>query len=291
LAASAPPADPAPDPDPRPPGFRVPPGSCDTHFHVFEHGPQYPFSAHRAYTPARATNEDFARMCRALGLERAVLVHPTVYGTSNRLLLDVLRANRNYRGIAVIDAEVTDDELHELDQAGVRGIRIAAATPGAPVPLARIDALCARVAPLNWHLQLWLSTQMLLEIAPRLPELPVPVVLDHFAGLTGAHAGPCRERDTLLGLLESDRIWMKLSGAYRASVAGPPYADLAPLARAAVETAPDRLVWGSDWPHPNLRGKPMPNDGELLGLLGDWAPDETVRNRILVDNPAALYRF
>jgi predicted TIM-barrel fold metal-dependent hydrolase len=223
-------------------------------------------------------------------LERAVLVHPTTYGTDNSLLLDVLRDHRNYRGIAVVDFGVTDAQLEQLDRAGVRGIRITAVSAGG-VPLAQLDALCARIAPLGWHAQLFVRAEMMLELAPRLPELPVPVVLDHFGGLTAAHAGSSRELDTLLGLLGSGRIWVKLSAVYRASLEGPPYRDMLPIARAIIDKAPDRLLWGSDWPHPNLRGKPMPNDGDLLGLLAAWAPEELLRRRILADNPAVLYGF
>jgi len=284
------PVDIPPDPHPKPPGFRVPPGACDTHFHVFEHSPKYPFSPARAYTPARATNDDFRRMLRALGLQRAVLVQPTTYGTDNRLLLDVLRDNRDYRGIAVVDKEVSDAQLAELDRAGVKGIRISAVASGG-VPPDQLDALAARVAPLGWHVQMYLRAPMMLELAPRLPRLPVPVVLDHFAGLSAAHGGGSRELDTLLGLLGTGRIWAKLSGAYRATVEGRPYRDVAPLARALIAKAPERLLWGSDWPHANLQGKAMPNDGDLLDLLADWAPEESVRSRILVDNPAGLYGF
>jgi predicted TIM-barrel fold metal-dependent hydrolase len=284
------PVDTAADRNPRPVGFRAPPGSCDTHFHVFEHSPRYPFSPARAYTPAVATNEAYRHMLHALGLERAVLVHPTTYGTDNSLLLDVLRDHRNYRGIAVVDFGVTDAQLEQLDRAGVRGIRITAVSAGG-VPLAQLDALCARIAPLGWHAQLFVRAEMMLELAPRLPELPVPVVLDHFGGLTAAHAGSSRELDTLLGLLGSGRIWVKLSAVYRASLEGPPYRDMLPIARAIIDKAPDRLLWGSDWPHPNLRGKPMPNDGDLLGLLAAWAPEELLRRRILADNPAVLYGF
>ncbi len=243
----------------------------------------------RGYTPAKATNEDFRRMLRALGLQRAVLVHPTTYGTDNRLLLDVLRDNPDYRGVAVVDLNVTDAQLEELDRAGVKGIRITAVSAGG-VPLGQLDALCARIAPLKWHLQLFARAEKLLELAPRLPKLPVPVVLDHFGGLTTAHAGS-RELDTLRGLLGTGRIWLKLSAAYRVSLGGPPYADVLPLARALIDKAPDRLLWGSDWPHPKLHGKPMLNDGDLLGLLGTWAPEEPLRRRILADNPAALYGF
>jgi predicted TIM-barrel fold metal-dependent hydrolase len=222
-------------------------------------------------------------MLHAVGLQRAVLVHPSTYGTDNRLLLDVLRDNRNYRGIAVVDTGVSDLQLEELDRAGVKGVRVS-------VP-AQLEALAARVAPLGWHVQMYLRAPMMLELAPRLPKLPVPVVLDHFGGLSAAHAGASRELDTLLGLLGTGRIWVKLSGAYRVTVEGPPYRDVLPIARALVGKVPDRLLWGSDWPHPNLQGKPMPNDGDLLGLLADWAPDESVRRRILVDNPAGLYGF
>lgn len=277
-----------PKPVRRRPRFDVPPGACDTHFHVFEHSPRYPFAPSRYYTPARVPHEDFVRMREALGIERAVLVHPTPYGTDNRLLVDVLRDNPNYRGVAVVDLSATDSELRELDRAGVRAARV---TASAAALLGRLEELAQRVAPLGWHLQFWLPAAEMFALAPRLRELPVPVVLDHFGGLTAVHAQPCPEQDALLALLAGGRTWVKLSAAYRASLAGPPYADLLPLAGALIAAAPQRMLWGSDWPHSNLKGKPMPDAGDLLGLLGDWAPDEAVRRRILVDNPAALYGF
>jgi predicted TIM-barrel fold metal-dependent hydrolase len=277
-----------PDLDPADPGFAVPAGACDAHFHVFDDPARYPHSPERYYTPALVTLADFARVRARLGLQRAVLVHPTVYGTDDRLVFDTLALDPSLRAVTVVDLSVTDAHLRRLDAAGVRGVRL---TPTGPVPLDRIGEIAARIAPLGWHVQLWIPAATLVELAPRLAALPVPAVLDHFGGLTAAHAGPCAERDALLRLLGTGRVWAKLSAAYRASVAGPPYADLTGLAREMVATAPGRLVGGSDWPHSNQRGTPPPDTGRLLGLLRDWVPDAAARARILVDNPAELYRF
>lgn len=282
------PVDRVPDLDPADPGFAVPAGACDSHFHVFDDPVRYPHSPERYYTPALVTLADFARVRARLGLQRAVLVHPTVYGTDDRLVFDTLALDPSLRAVTVVDLSVTDAHLRRLDAAGVRGVRL---TPTGPIPLDRIGEIAARIAPLGWHVQLWIPAATLVGLAPRLAALPVPAVLDHFGGLTAAHAGPCAERDALLRLLGTGRVWAKLSAAYRASVAGPPYADLTGLAREMVATAPGRLVWGSDWPHSNQRGTPPPDTGRLLGLLRDWVPDAAARARILVDNPAELYRF
>jgi len=287
-ATDAQPVDRPPDLEPADPGFLVPEGACDAHFHVFEDPARYPLSPSRYYTPARVTLADFARVRARLGVQRAVLVHPTVYGTDDRLLFDTLGADASLRAVTVVDLSVTDAHLRRLDAAGVRGVRL---TPTGPIPFERIGEIAARIAPLGWHVQLWIPAATMLELAPRLTGLPVPAVLDHFGGLSAAHAGSCAERDALLGLLATGRVWAKLSAAYRASVAGAPYADLTGLAREIVATAPDRLVWGSDWPHSNQRGTMPPDTGRLLGLLRDWVPDAATRRRILVDNPAALYRF
>ncbi|MGE0799830.1 MAG: amidohydrolase family protein [Lautropia sp.] len=284
------PVDPPPDPRPRSCGFAVPAGACDAHFHVFPGSDAYPRSPARAYDPALATDADYRTLMRSLGLQRAVLVHPTTYGTDNRLLVDVLRANPDYRGIAVVDLQADGRQLDMLREAGVRGIRITAVAGGG-VPLDQMDALASRIAPLDWHLQLFTRAETMQQLAPRLPRLPVPVVLDHLGGLSAADGDGSDALDTVLRLLATGRVWVKLSGAYRASASGLPYRDTIALGRALVQAAPDRLVWGSDWPHPNRRGQPMPNDGDLLALLAEWAPDERVRSRILVDNAAALYGF
>lgn len=279
------------DPCPRPPKFQVPAGACDSHFHVFVHAPTYPFSPLRGYTPAPATNTDYRRLMEALGLQRAVLVHPTPYGTDNALLRDLLRDNPNYRGIAVIDAGVADADLQQLQAAGVRGIRVTTAFDASGAALSSLETLADRIAPLGWHVQLHLRGSTLPDVASRVLALPTPIVFDHMGGLGPSDHPRSPAFETLVDLLGTGRVWVKLSSAYRKSAEGPPYRDTIPLARALVEAAPDRLVWGSNWPHPHLKGIPMPNDGDLLGLLADWAPDERVRRKILVDNPIALYGF
>jgi predicted TIM-barrel fold metal-dependent hydrolase len=229
-------------------------------------------------------------MAQRLGLQRAVLVQPTIYGTDNRLLLDTLAQDRCCRGVCAIDDHTSDAELRALDIVGVCGIRVTS-IPGGQAAHDYLRQTAGRIAPLGWHMQLYIGPGLLLKLHRTMADLPVEVVLDHFAGLSAAHAKACDERDALASLLETGRCWIKLSGAYRASLNGPPYRDVQALARWLIAVNEERLVWGSDWPHAHLRGRPMPNDGALLNLLAEQAIDDSQRHRILVDNPAALYRY
>ncbi len=282
----------APSPPPRatkPPKTKAPAKSCDCHFYIFGPPARYPLAAIRGYTPPPALVPQYRAMIDTLGIERMVIVHPSVYGTDNSCSLDAMAAlGERCRMVAVIDSFVTDAQLKQMDAAGVRGARFNLISMGGPSRNA-LEAIARRVAPLGWHLQVYVEGKQLAELAPILEKLPVPVVVDHMGQIMTAWGPNNPSLRALRKLIDSGRGWVKLCG-YRCSSAGPPYADVTPLARALIGSAAERCVWGSDWPHPNLNGA-VPDDGALLDLLSEWAPSDAIRHKILVENPAALYGF
>ena len=278
------------NPDPGKPRLAIPASSADCHAHIFGPQAQYPYTPNRSYTPPEASIEAYRRMLAALGFERGVIVQPSVYGTDNRCTRDAVAASGGkWRGVAVVEPGVSDSLLAELHAAGFRGVRINLLFKGG-LQLDALERIAPAIQPLGWHLQLLLDGRDLPELADRLRRLPVDIVVDHMghmpASLGTGHAG----FQTLLQLLRGGRCWVKLSGAYRIASRPQPYEDAVPFARALVETAPDKLVFGTDWPHPSI-SVPMPQDASLLDLLPMWAPDEATRRRILVENPARLYDF
>ncbi len=289
MSEPAPPACPGPDPSPRgATRFRVPPGAVDTHAHVIGLPPAYPFVSTRHYTPPEATADAYLHILDATGMTYGVLVQVSVHGTDNRLMVETLQAHpARLRGVAVTALGLGDPAYAALHQAGVRGLRINVLYGGGVGldDLARYGALCREM---GWHLQLLLDARALPDLAPRLAALPVPFVVDHMGHLPAAAGVRDPGFQTLVGLVR-DGAWVKLSGAYRMSAA-PPYADTAAFAQALYAAAPERCVWGSDWPHVATYGA-MPNVGDLLDLLADWLPDEAARQAVLVDNPHRLYGF
>ena len=254
------------DPNPRPPRFKAPPGATDTHFHIFGPEKKYQLVADRRFTPPDASVESYLHLHRTLGLSRAVLVQPSSYGTDNRRQLDAAREmDIPTRVIVVVPPAITDRELDELYRAGARAV-------------------------LGWHIQLMLAPAHLLELAPRLQKLRCDFVIDHMGDIQAALGTEQSAFKALLRLLETGRCWTKLSAGYHVSQQQPPYRDVIPLAQALVAARPDRLLWGTDWPHINP-GKLMPNSTEFFDLLFDWVPDDAIRRRILVDNPSHLYGF
>lgn len=273
-----------------PPSFRVPDGACDTHAHVIGLPPAYPFVPERSYTPPEASEASYLAMLDALRVSRGVLVQVSVHGTDNRRMVEVLRHNSTrLRGVAVVAPDVSERELLDLTAAGVRGIRLNVLFGGG-VSIDAMESLAQKVAPLGWHIQLLLDARDLPEIGPRIERLPVQVVIDHMGHMPVSAGTDHPGFQWLLRLVGNGRAWVKLSGAYRVSQTGAPYHDTLPFARALLQAAPDRCVWGSDWPHVAVPG-PMFDTGDLLDLLSVWAPDETTRRRILVENPARLYDF
>jgi predicted TIM-barrel fold metal-dependent hydrolase len=286
--------------------FDVPSGACDCHTHIFGDGRQFPWTAARVYTPEPASIAEMRSLHRALHMERVVVVQPSVYGTDNACTLDAVRQlGQRARAVAVIDERAPSSALDALDAAGVRGIRLNLATAGQTDAGRARDRLLRSVEQLagrNWHIQMYTAMAVIDAIRDRIAESPVPIVFDHFGGAQAALGAAQPGFDALLGLLRAGKAYVKISGAYRSSNAAPDYADVAPLAKALIAANPQRILWGSDWPHPDssiVAGRKATDiapllpidDGRVLNQLAVWAPSPAQRRTILVDNPARLYGF
>ena len=284
-----------PDPRPRRPTLSLPPGSCDCHAHICGPADTYRYAGTRIYTPPDALLPDYLAMLATLGIERAVIVQPSAYGTDNTVMLEALKtAAFALRGIAVIDREtVTDAELARMNRAGVRGVRINlvdVAAPSGELPLGPVRRLAERVAPLGWHVEFLMHVDDQPALDSTFADFPTDIVLGHL-GYMRPDKDPSEPGfQALLRLMEGGRCWVKLTAPYRITAGDLPYPNVTPTARALVEAAPDRLLWGSDWPHVMVT-KPMPNDGDLCDLLADWIQDADIRHKVLVENPARLYGF
>ncbi len=283
---------PPPHPSPHAPAFAPPPRACDAHCHVFGPAARFPFAAERAYTPPDSGIDKFEALQQRLGLSRAVFVQASCHGTDNRAMVDALeRGKGRYAGVAMIDESFGDREISALHDAGVRAIRFnfVAHLGGAP-DLPSFHRIVGRVAAFGWHIVLHFDAVDLARYAELLDALPVPYIIDHMARVD-ASAGLDQEPfQRLLTLRSDERCWVKLSGAERLTAGGaPPYDDVVPFAQELIRAAPERVLWGTDWPHPNVRA--MPDDGDLVDALALYAPDPETRNRILVENPERLYDF
>lgn len=288
------PTAPPPDPDTRTPKLKAPPGTCDTHCHVFGPAAKYGFAPVRRYTPPDCLLADYLRMARTIGVERTVLVNASGHGTDNRPTLDAIaEAGTNFRGVAIVDADVTEAELTRLHEGGMRGLRMNTLGSSGGVSIEHMETLAERTADLGWLVELHLrGGDELLGIIPRLRRLKCNFVIDHFGGTRGGQGAGHPAFRALLDLMrDSDLGWVKLASFYRLSDDGSQdWADMVALARALIEARPDRLIWGSNWPHPNHHKK-MPNDGDLLDAMAEWTADEDIRRQILADNPARLFGF
>ncbi|MET0204242.1 MAG: amidohydrolase family protein [Casimicrobiaceae bacterium] len=272
------------------PKLKVPPLSCDAHAHVLGPASKYPYVANRSYTPPDALPSDFLRMLNVLGMERMVVVQASCYGEDNRRTIDAVQelGMHRARGVVMVGASIAESELQAMHDKGVRATRFITTAKGGPT-LDQLKDVAARIAPFGWPIEMYIPTHVWPEVLPIVERLPVPVVFDHMGGMMAdtPPGDPVFKR--IIALLESGRCWTKLTG-YRPSVQGPPYDDVAPLARYIIAHAPDRCVWGSDWPHTAIEGY-MPDDGKLLDQLGAWVDDDATLAKILVDNPANLYKF
>ncbi|MGO1767652.1 GntR family transcriptional regulator [Advenella sp. S44] len=272
------------------PGFELPANACDTHAHVVSDDTNaFPFVADRSYTPPAAPETRYLSMLDHTGMQRGVLVQISVYGDDNRYMLQVLERHPDtLRGIAVVRDNVTDAQLRQMHEAGVRGLRINVLFGGG-TGFEAMENLARKIANYGWHMQFLMDARQLPELLPRLKQLPVPGVIDHMGHMPVAEGINHPGFRAMQELIEHHGWWVKLSGAYRISDDFPEFANVVPWAQALIATNEDRMVWGSDWPHVSIPR--MPDTGLLLSQLAQWAPSPAQRKKILVDNPAVLYEF
>jgi len=284
-----------PDRNPRQPNITLPVGSVDTHVHVFDR--RYALSLARGYNPPESTLSNLKHLHSTIGVDRVVFTQPSVYGVDNSAILDgmaTLNAETPNRARAVValDADVTDDELAALDAVGARGIRLNTDNKGGmPVGFDQLPELAARIAPFGWHFEFLFPGKDILDLMPVFRSLKVPMTIAHFAYQSATAGVSSPGFQALLALVREGNTWVKISGANRVSATDlPPYDDVRPMAQALIEAGPDRILWGSDWPHPN-KYEVNPNDGDLVEAFGDWVRDVEIRRQIMTETPAAFYRF
>lgn len=273
------------------PRFVPPRGSVDCHAHIFGPEATYPFTPQRTYTPPEATPEQYFNMLDTLGIDRGVIVQPSVYGRDNRCTLDAVRRHPDrLRAVVVVDESITERELEKMHADGARGVRLNLLFRSG-VEVSDVRRIAEKIAPLNWHLQMLIDVSEFADIRETLGTLPVETVFDHLGHMPTSAGTNHRGFQEMLSLLADGKSWVKLSGSYR--ITGQdhtPYDDIAPFAREIIRANSERVVWATDWPHPYINVE-MPNDGALLNMLDDWAPNAATRDRILAENPARLYGF
>ncbi len=285
----------APDRNPRKPNIILPKGAIDTHVHVFYDS--YTLSPDRGYTPPESTLEDLKHLHSQLGIDRVVFTQPSVYGTDNSAILDGMNAlnaetpNRA-RGVCAMTMDFTDEQLAELDAQGIRGVRLNIDNKGGmPLELDAIPELEARIKPFNWHIEWLFPGKDIVNLMPVFEKMTTPMSIGHFAYQPATAGIEAPGFQALLKLMRDGNTWIKISGANRVSATDlPPYDDCQPMARALIEANADHVMWGTDWPHPN-KFEVNPNDADPVEAFGQWVPDEAMRQRIMVDNPAKFYGF
>jgi predicted TIM-barrel fold metal-dependent hydrolase len=281
-----------PDPNPHKPKYRLPDGACDAHCHVFGPADKFPYAADRSYTPPDAPKEHLKRLHDFLGVSRAVIVQASCHGTDNSATLDAIATSGGkYRGVAIVDGTVTDAELQAMHRGGIRGVRFNfVAHLGGTPDLDVFDKVLGRIEPLGWHVVLHLDAGDILKFAERISRIRVPFIIDHMGRVQAKNGVEQQPFKMLLDLMRNPLAWVKICGPERVSSTGAPFRDALPFAKALLNAAPDRTLWGTDFPHPNISGT-MPNDGDLVDLFAEVTSDETLRRKVLVDNPARLYGF
>ena len=281
-----------PDPNPRTPRCRPPPLACDAHCHIFGPAAKFPYAADAPYRPPDAPFEALQKLHSVLGIERAVIVHASCHGADMRVTLDAIARSRGrYRGTAIIDETYGDEEFRRMHEGGIRGVRFNFVRHlGGRPDMAFFDRTVARLKEMGWHLILHLEATDIVEFRKKFEALPVPMVIDHMGRVKASDGLEQQPFRVLLSFMKNRNTWVKICGAERVSSEGPPFRDAVPFARALIEAAPERILWGTDWPHPNV-GRHMPNDGDLVDLFALMAPDARTQRAILVENPARLYAF
>ena len=281
----------APDPNTKTPKFRPPPLACDAHCHIFGPAAKFPFDKDASYHPPDAPFEQLQVLHKKLGIERAVIVHASCHGPDMRATLDgIARSGGKYRGTAIIDEKYSDKDFQKMQDGGIRGVRFNFVQHlGGRPDMAFFHRTVARLKEMDWHLILHLDAQDLVELREMFMKIPVPMVIDHMGRVVAAKGLEQEPFKVLLEFMKNQNTWVKVCGAERVSSKGPPFDDAVPFAQALVAAAPDRILWGTDWPHPNV--KIMPNDGDLVDLFPQMAPEPELQYKILVDNPARLYGF
>ena len=279
------------DPNPSKPRFKPPPGAVDAHCHVFGPADQFPYAPERKYTPCDAPKQKLFELRDFLGFDRNVIVQATCHGADNRALVDALNAsNGRARGVATVRADVSDRELEALDAAGVRGVRFNFVKRLVDfTPREVLASITEKIGPLGWHVVVYFEAADLPELEPFFTSLPTDVVVDHM-GRPDVKLGlghPQFQR-FLDFMTDNENVWSKVSCPERISVQGPPYDDVVPFAQAVVENFPDRVLWGTDWPHPNMKSH-MPDDGLLVDYIPRIATTAELQQKLLVDNPTRLY--
>jgi 2-pyrone-4,6-dicarboxylate lactonase len=271
--------------------FTPPTLACDAHCHVFGPGAKFPYDPQAAYVPADAPFEALQQLHKRLGLERAVIVHASCHGADMRVTLDAIaRSGGRYRGTAIVDSSYSEKDFERMHEGGIRAVRFNFVRHlGGRPDMGFFRKTVDRLQALGWHLILHLDAQDLIEFEDLFSKLPVPFVIDHMGRVEAADGLEQPPFKTLLGFLRNENAWVKICGAERVSSKGPPFTDAVPFGRALVEAAPDRVLWGTDWPHPNVKW--MPDDAALVDLFPLMAPDPALQRKILVENPARLYGF
>lgn len=283
----------APDPNTRAPTYRPPAGACDAHCHIFGPGDRYPYAADRTYTPPDAPLSRFKELQVTLGLERAVLVNASCHGSDNTVIVDAIaQSGGKYRGVANSDDSFTEKDFEKLHAAGFRGVRFNFVKHLGGMPdMGEFRRTLDRIKPFGWHIDLHFDAGDLVEHDALLKSLPVPFIIDHMGRVPTKDGLEQEPFKRLLALARNnDKCWIKISGSERIASEGPPFTSAVPFAQALIEAAPDRILWGTDWPHPNI-AKHMPNDGDLVDLIPSMIPDQKTQRLVLVENPDRLYQF
>lgn len=283
---------PPPHPHPRKPTLVLPPGSCDSHCHIYGPFDRFPLPADRSFTPNEAPEAALRHLHDHLGIDRAVIVQSQGHGFDHRPLLNALaRGNGRYRGVALLKPSCGEEEIAAFDAAGVCGVRFNFLSHlGGRPDIDAMQTMIAKVKPFGWHVAVHVAGDDITTWSDVVSAIAAPVVIDHMARPLLATGPDGTAMRTLRSLVDGGKVWVKLSGGDRLSVAGAPYRDAVPIATSLARHAPERMLWGTDWPHVNLQG-PMPDDGDLVDLIGDIIPDNNARQKLLVDNPAEFFGF